>query len=268
MPRAKRTTLNETENKAEVKADISKEFSSVIITEDGQEVISAPKADTQILMGVSSKNATEISNCGLPFYINQINAGIELMKKGIQGRLLIGQALVKIKENEAEFLHKSGYLNFYEYCRKTFKMSRTLVDNCMFFYKNLSYDDPTTGQPVLEDAYKEFNISQLSELRFVEKDQLYHFSPEQTISQMRALKRMINKEKSENGCNNTHSKKNKKGEKDTTTLLKSVCELPEKGNVTAKIRSQIKETLEEIKDSSLDTNQNLKIMICICEEKE
>lgn len=35
-----------------------------------------------------------------------------------------------------------------------------------------------------------------------------------------------------------------------------------------KIRDQIEETLEEIRNSKSGKEQNLKIMICICEEKE
>lgn len=82
---------------------------------------------------------------------------------------------------------------------------------------------------------------------------------------MRTLKHQIKKENSKKNSTNDDSNKPPKKK---TTLLKSVCELPEKGNVTAKIRDQIEETLEEIRNSKSGKEQNLKIMICICEEKE
>lgn len=250
-------TVNEvkgTANEVE-EIDISEEPSNVIITESGQEVIPAPKD----LVDVSSKDTQKMVTGGLISYEDQINRGIELMKKGIQGRLLIGQALVSIKAKED--LTELGYSNIYEFCSHKFKMGRTLADNCMFMYNDLSYDDPETNEPVLEEAYKGFNISQLSELRFVGKENLKRFTPDQTVSQIRALKRQIKKENSTND-------NSKKPPKKKATLLKSVCELPEKGNVTAKIRDQIEETLEEIRNSKSGKKQNLKIMICICEEKE
>ena len=245
-------TVNEvkgTANEVE-EIDISEEPSNVIITESGQEVIPAPKD----LVDVSSKDTQKMVTGGLISYEDQINRGIELMKKGIQGRLLIGQALVSIKAKED--LTELGYSNIYEFCSHKFKMGRTLADNCMFMYNDLSHDDPETNEPVLEEAYKGFNISQLSELRFVGKENLKRFTPDQTVSQIRALKRQIKK------------KNSNKPPKKKATLLKSVCELPEKGNVTAKIRDQIEETLEEIRNSKSGKKQNLKIMICICEEKE
>ena len=235
--------------------DISEESSNVIITESGQEIIPAPKD----LVDVSSKDTQKMVTDGLISYEVQINRGIELMKKGIQGRLLIGQALVSIKAKED--LTELGYSNIYDFCSHKFKMGRTLADNCMFMYNDLSHDDPETNEPVLEEAYKGFNISQLSELRFVGKENLKRFTPDQTVSQIRALKRQIKKKNSTND-------NSKKPPKKKATLLKSVCELPEKGNVTAKIRDQIEETLEEIRNSKSGKKQNLKIMICICEEKE
>ena len=243
--------------------DISEESSNVIITESGQEIIPASKENKQLLVDVSSKDTPKMVTDGLISYEVQINRGIELMKKGIQGRLLIGQALVSIKAKED--LTELGYSNIYDFCSHKFKMGRTLADNCMFMYNDLSHDDPETNEPVLEEAYKGFNISQLSELRFVGKENLKRFTPDQTVSQMRTLKHQIKKENSKKNSTNDDSNKPPKKK---TTLLKSVCELPEKGNVTAKIRDQIEETLEEIRNSKSGKEQNLKIMICICEEKE
>lgn len=254
-------TVNEVKETANgvKETDISEESSNVIITESGQEIIPASKENKQLLADVSSKDTPKMVTDGLISYEVQINRGIELMKKGIQGRLLIGQALVSIKAKED--LTELGYSNIYEFCSHKFKMGRTLADNCMFMYNDLSHDDPETNEPVLEEAYKGFNISQLSELRFVGKENLKRFTPDQTVSQIRALKRQIKKKNSTNDNSNKPPKKK-------ATLLKSVCELPEKGNVTAKIRDQIEETLEEIRNSKSGKKQNLKIMICICEEKE
>lgn len=258
-------TVNEVKETANgvKETDISEESSNVIITESGQEIIPASKENKQLLVDVSPKDTPKMVTGGLISYEDQINRGIELMKKGIQGRLLIGQALVNIKAKED--LTELGYSNIYDFCDHKFRMGRTIADNCMFLYTKLSHINPKTNEPELEEEYKKFNLSQLSELRSVDKEQLWRFTPDQTVSQMRTLKHQIKKENSEKNSTNDDSNKPPKKK---TTLLKSVCELPEKGNVTAKIRDQIEETLEEIRNSKSGKEQNLKIMICICEEKE
>ena len=105
-------TVNEVKETANgvKETDISEESSNVIITESGQEIIPASKENKQLLVDVSPKDTPKMVTGGLISYEDQINRGIELMKKGIQGRLLIGQALVNIKAKED--LTELGYSIF------------------------------------------------------------------------------------------------------------------------------------------------------------
>ena len=154
-------TVNEVKETANgvKETDISEESSNVIITESGQEIIPASKENKQLLVDVSPKDTPKMVTGGLISYEDQINRGIELMKKGIQGRLLIGQALVNIKAKED--LTELGYSNIYDFCDHKFRMGRTIADNCMFLYTKLSHINPKTNEPELEEEYKKFNLSLL-----------------------------------------------------------------------------------------------------------
>ena len=126
-----------------------------------------------------------------------IQVGFKKMKCAFEGCVIIG-ALFNQLDERRELLKKNACEDIYEYGKKYYGMSHTVVFDYMQIAKKFGKIDPETHVYGLKDEVKNCTYSALKELYSVDEKDLKHFiGRDLTVKEIRKLKRDIKKRNEE-----------------------------------------------------------------------
>ena len=126
-----------------------------------------------------------------------IQVGFRKMKCVFEGCVIIGALFNQLAERR-EILKKNACEDIYEYGKKHYGMSQTVVYDYMQIAKKFGKIDPETHVYGLKDEVKNCTYSALKELYSVDEKDLKHFIGRNlTVKEIRKLKRDIKKRNKE-----------------------------------------------------------------------
>ena len=91
-----------------------------------------------------------------------------------------------------------GYSDFYEFCSVNLKMDKTVVSRVLSVFYNFSACEDNVRKMWIDESYKEYNFSQLSEMLPLNIEQRKKVTPDMTVQQIRDYKRSLKSEKQNN----------------------------------------------------------------------
>lgn len=115
-----------------------------------------------------------------------INVDIQNIKKNF---ISLGFHLVECRDNQ--YYKDFGFDNFYDFVEKNFHMEKSAVSRHINIFMKFSQSS-NNGVPYmmyLDDKYKKYSYSQLSEMLQLNDDQIKQIKPEMTIKEIRELKK-------------------------------------------------------------------------------
>lgn len=130
-------------------------------------------------------NLREESELGKTSYKN-ISIDIQDIKKSF---VRLGFHLAECRDNQ--YYKEFGFDNFYEFVEKNFHMEKSAVSRHINIFMKFSQpgNDGVPYMIFLDDKYKAYSYSQLSEMLLLNDRQIKQIKPEMTIKEIRNLKK-------------------------------------------------------------------------------
>lgn len=139
----------------------------------------------QVIYGTIETAIIEASDLAKASY-QYINVDIQNIKKNF---ISLGFHLVECRDNQ--YYKDFGFDNFYDFVEKNFHMEKSAVSRHINIFMKFSQSS-NNGVPYvmyLDDKYKKYSYSQLSEMLQLNDNQMKQIKPEMTIKEIRELKK-------------------------------------------------------------------------------
>lgn len=139
----------------------------------------------QVVYGTIETAIIEASDLAKASY-QYINVDIQNIKKNF---ISLGFHLVECRDNQ--YYKDFGFDNFYDFVEKNFHMEKSAVSRHINIFMKFSQSS-NNGVPYvmyLDDKYKKYSYSQLSEMLQLNDNQMKQIKPEMTIKEIRELKK-------------------------------------------------------------------------------
>lgn len=192
MPRTKRTVSNENKKQMEEKnASLPEETKG----STNKELISQNLPAKTDDLGIELILKSDSDETFMEKFKRGINIGLKKMNGEFEGRAIIG-ALFNQLAGRKQILEQCKCLDIYEFGKKYYDMSHTVVYDYMNIFAKFGKTDPETQGYGLIEEVQACSYSVLKELSSVDKEDLVHFiGKDLTVKQIREKKRELKKRK-------------------------------------------------------------------------
>lgn len=106
------------------------------------------------------------------------------MVTAVRSYVAVGFYLKAIRDRK--LFEEAGFQNFEEFVRERLDRDKTWASRCMKVNDQLSENG---NSPVLDEAYRQYSVSQLVELSYMTEEQRSRTEPEMTVAQMREMRK-------------------------------------------------------------------------------
>lgn len=192
MPRTKRTVSNENKKQMEEKnASLPEETKGSTSKELISQNLPAKTDD----LGIKLILKSDSDETFMKKFDQNIEVGFKKLKGGFEGCIIIG-ALFNQLADRKQILEQHKCLDIYEFGKKEYGMSHTVVYDYMKIAVKFGKTDPETQGYGLIEEVQDCSYSVLKELSSVDKEDLVHFIGKGlTVKQIREKKRELKKRK-------------------------------------------------------------------------
>lgn len=97
-----------------------------------------------------------------------------------------------------EYYEDFGYSDFYEFCSENLKMDKTAVSRVMSVFYNFSACEDNVRKMWIDESYKDYNFSQLTEMLPLNSKEREKVTPDMTVQQIRDYKKSLKNKSKDN----------------------------------------------------------------------
>lgn len=146
--------------------------------------INIPLDDNNVIYGIeeyvySSEDYTKALKCH-----NKIKKDIGNIKESY---IRLGAYFVELRASCAYTCF--GYSNLYDYIKNNFGLEKSAVSRCINVFETFAVSVDARGKVQLDDKYKDFSYSQLSEMLSLTGEEREKITPDMPVSAIRKMKK-------------------------------------------------------------------------------